>query len=83
MRRRGPLRWNAAGKNGGKGVGVSKEGLFVFPTDDPEIDPEDGEREVTTPWCVHSADLTDLETRWSLGWNRPESSLLCAKRRWF
>ena len=52
VRRRGPLRWNAAGKNGGKGVGVSKEGLFVFPTDDPEIDPEDGEREVTTPWCV-------------------------------
>ena len=62
VRRRGPLRWNAAGKNGGKGVGVTKEGLFVFPTDDPEIDPEDGEREVTTPWCVHSADLAGLET---------------------
>lgn len=48
VRNRGPLRWSAAGKDGGKGSGVTKEGLFVFPTDDPDVtcNPADGEREV-------------------------------------
>ena len=50
VRKRGPVRWTCAGKHGAPGVGVSKEGLFVLPTDDPKVDPADGNREVTTPW---------------------------------
>ena len=77
VRARGPLRWTAAGKAGGKGVGVRRDGLFVFPTDDP--DPADGNREVTTPWHHDGNEwvadarppLDDMWAEWNLGKSPP------------
>lgn len=77
VRARGPLRWTAAGKAGGKGAGVSRDGLFVFPTDDP--DPADGNREVTTPWHHDGNEwvadarppLDDMWAEWNLGKSTP------------
>eukprot|EP01051_Picozoa_sp_SAG22_P013238 SAG22_NODE_1459_length_4374_cov_14.272047_2_plen_267_part_00 len=50
VRPRGALRWRASGKHGGKGGGCGRDGCIRLPTDDPNDDPADGEREVTTPW---------------------------------
>ena len=70
VRKRGPLRWTAAGKGGctefksghqpGTGAGRTScdlDGVFHFPTDDPADDPADGQREVTSQWIVDSNEV--------------------------
>jgi len=75
VRLRGPMRWAAAGKNGGKGAYCGLDGVFRLPTDDPNDDPADGDREVHIPWHTDNNEFTldqvppfeDMWAEWNLG----------------
>ena len=67
-RERGHLPWRAAGKNDGAGACCDREGVFRLPVDDPNDDPADGEREVTTPW-IH------CNNEWALAEHPPSGDI--------
>ena len=62
-------------KNGGKGAYCGLDGVFRLPTDDPNDDPADGEREVFIPWHTDNNEFTldqvppfdDMWAEWNLG----------------
>lgn len=92
VRERGPLICKAAGKHGGPGAACGRDGVFQFPTDDPEDDPADGEREVTTQWHIdgneYAKDQTspkdhgDMFADWNLG-QRPVMGDIVEEPAWW
>ena len=74
-RQRTHMRWTAAGKNGAPRVHCDMDGCFRFPTDNPEDDPTDGNREVTNQWIMDSNEFVesrippfdDIFAEWNLG----------------
>ena len=75
VRERSHMRWTAAGKNGAERVSCDMDGVFTFPTDNPDDDPADGEREVTNQWIMDSNEFVlsrqppseDMFDDWNLG----------------
>ena len=75
VRRRGHMRWTAAGKRDGERINCNMDGEFLFPTDSTEDDPADGMREVTNQWIMDSNEfvqdrqppLDDMFEEWNLG----------------
>ena len=74
VRRRGHLRWTAAGKHGGPRVNCDMDGILTIPVDGVD-DPADGWREVTQQWLVDSNEFVldrsppfdDMFKQWNLG----------------
>ena len=74
VRRRGHLRWTAAGKHGGPRVNCDMDGILTIPMDGVD-DPADGWREVTQQWLVDSNEFVldrsppfdDMFKQWNLG----------------
>lgn len=83
VRKRGPLRWMAAGKNGGPRVHCDMDGLFRF-TDGSDDDPSDGEREVTNQWIMDCNEYAldrgppndDMFHDWNLGQRPVEGNVV-------
>ena len=88
-RRRGHMRWTAAGKNGGPRINCDMDGTFRFP-DDSGDDPADGQREVTNQWIMDSneyvfdrrAPFGDLFEEWNLG-ERPVEGQIVDEPTWW
>ena len=74
VRRRGHLRWTAAGKHGGPRLNCDMDGILTIPMDGVD-DPADGLREVTQQWLVDSNEFVldrsspfdDMFKEWNLG----------------
>ncbi len=74
VRRRGHLRWTAAGKHGGPRVNCDMDGILRIQVDGVD-DPADGWREVTQQWLVDSNEFVldrsppfdDMFKQWNLG----------------
>ena len=76
VRRRGHMRWTAAGKNGGERVNCSMDGTIAISSEKGD-NPEDGFREVTNQWIMDSNEFVesrrpvfdDMFEEWNLGEN--------------
>lgn len=73
-RKRGHMRWTAAGKHGAERINCGMDGVFRMPMDSDD-DPADGMREVTNQWIMDSNEFVlsrrpvyaDIFEEWNLG----------------
>lgn len=88
-RKRGHMRWTAAGKFGGTRVNCQMNGVFEI-SDELGDDPSDGMREVTNQWIMDSNEFVqsrrpvfdDMFEEWNLG-RRPVEGNVVAEPPWW
>ena len=89
VRRRGHMRWTAAGKRGGDRINCSMAGVFEI-SSEKDDDPEDGLREVTNQWIMDNNEFVesrepvfdDMFKEWNLG-ERPVEGHVVNERPWW